>query len=42
MIDEIVNEDIEKTAKNVKSSEETVEAINEMEKIIKNNKCNIL
>ena len=36
---EIVNEDIEKTAKSVKSPEEAV--IN-MEKLIKSNKCNIL
>ena len=42
MINELVNEDIEKTAKNVKSSEEAVEAVNEMEKIIKCYKCNIL
>ena len=39
MIDGMVNEDIKKTGKNVKSSEE---AVNEMEKIIKSNKCNIL
>ena len=42
MIDEIVNEDIEKTAKSVKSPEEAVEAVNNMEKIIKSNECNIL
>ena len=36
---EIVNEDIEKTAKSVKSPEEAV--IN-MEKLIKSNKCNTL
>ena len=42
MINEIVNEDIEETAKNVKSSEEAGEVINKMEKIIKSNKCNIL
>ena len=42
MIDETVNEGIVKTAKNVESSEEAVEAVNEMEKIIKSNKCNIL
>ena len=39
MIDGMVNEDIKKTGKNVKSSEE---AVNEMEKIIKSNKSNIL
>ena len=42
MIDEIVNEDIEKRAKTVKSSEKAVEAVNKMEKIINSNKCNIL
>ena len=43
MIDEIVNEDIEKTTKNVKSSEEAEEVVNKMEKIIKTDKChNIL
>ena len=40
MIDEIVNEDIEKTTKNVKSSEEVEEAVNKMETIIKTDKCN--
>ena len=38
----IINEDIAKTAKSVKSPEEMVEAINNMEKVIKSNKCNIL
>ena len=42
MIDEIFNQYIENTAKNVKSSEEAVEVINEIKKIIKNNKCSIL
>ena len=42
MIEEIVNEDIEKTAKSVKSSEEAVEVVHDMEKIIKRKKCNIL
>ena len=42
MIDEIFNQDIQNTAKNVKSSEETVEVINEIEKIIKSKKCSIL
>ena len=42
LIHEIVNKDIEKTAKNVKSSEEAVEAVNEMEEIIKSDKCNVL
>ena len=41
-MEEIVNEDIEKTAKSVKSLEEAVEAVNNMEKIIKSKKCNIL
>ena len=40
MIDEIVNEDIEKTTKNVKSSEKAEEAVNKMETIIKTDKCN--
>ena len=35
MIEEIVNEDIEKTAKSVKSLEEAAEAANNMEKIVK-------
>ena len=38
----IINEDIAKTAKSVKSPEEMVEAVNNMEKVIKSNKCNIL
>ena len=42
MTDEIFNQDIENTAKNFKSSEEAVEVFNEMEKIIKSNKCSIL
>ena len=42
MIDEIVKEDIKKTAKNVESSKETAEAVNNMEEVIKSNKCNIL
>ena len=42
MIDEIFNQDIQNTVKNVKSSEETVEVINEIEKIIKSKKCSIL
>ena len=42
MIEEIVNEDIEKTTKSVKSPDEAVEAVNNMEKIIKSNKSNIL
>ena len=39
MIEEIVNEDIEKTAKSVKSPEQAVEAVNNAEKIIKSSKC---
>ena len=42
MIEETVNEDIEKTAKSVKSPDEAVEKVNNMEKVIKSNKCNIL
>ena len=41
MIDEIFNQDIENTAENVKLSEEAVDVVNEMEKIIKTNKCAI-
>ena len=40
-MDEIVNQDIENTAKNVKSLKEEVEPVKEMEKIIKSNKCYI-
>ena len=42
MTEKIFNQDIEKTAKNIKSSEEAVEVVNEMEQIIKSNKCSIL
>ena len=42
MGEEIINKDMEKTAKSVKSQEEAVEAVNNMEKVIKSNKCNIL
>ena len=42
MIEKIVNEDIEKKTKSVKSPEEIVEAVNNMEKIIKSKKCNII
>ena len=42
MGEEIINEDIEKTAKSVKSPEKAVEAVNNMEKFIKCKKCNIL
>ena len=42
MIKQIVNEDIEKTTESVKSSEEAVEAVSNMGKIIKSKKCNIL
>ena len=42
MINEIANQDIENTAKNTKSSEQAMEVINEMEKIIKSKKCSIL
>ena len=42
MSDEIVNQDIENTAKNVKTSEEAMEVIKEMEKNIRSNKFSIL
>ena len=38
MIGEIVNEDIEETAYNATSSEETFEVANEIKEIIKSNK----
>ena len=41
MIDEIVNEDIEKTTKNIKSSEKAEEAVNKMETIIKTDNVTI-
>ena len=41
MIDEIFNQDTENTAGNVNLSEEAVDVVNEMEKIIKTNKCAI-
>ena len=42
MINEIVNEDIKKTAKSAESTEEAVETVNIQGKIIKISKCNIL
>ena len=42
IIDEIANQDIENTTKNVKSSEEAAEVAKGMEKIIRSNKCIIL
>ena len=42
MTDETLNRDIEKTAKNVKSSEEEVQVSNELKKTIKSNKCSIV
>ena len=42
LIDETFNEDIKKTAKNVKSSEEAAEVINKLDKIFKSNKCSSL
>ena len=42
MSDEIVNQDIENTAKNVKTSEEAMEVIKEMEKNFRSNKFSIL
>ena len=41
-INERISEDIKKTARNVKSSEKAIEAANNMKKIIKSNKYNIL
>lgn len=41
MINKRINEDIKKTARNVKSSEKAIEAANNMKKIIKSNKYNI-
>ena len=41
-MDERANQDIENEAKNVKSLEEVVEVVSEMEKIIRSNKCYIL
>ena len=37
MLEEIANKDTEKTAKSVKSSDEAVEAVNNMETIVKSN-----
>ena len=42
LIDEIDNQDIENKAKNLKSLEEAVEVVNEMEEIRRSNKCCIL
>ena len=42
MIEEIVNEDISKNSKVLKTPEEAVEAVNNMEKILKSYKCKIL
>ena len=42
MIDEIANQDIENIAKGAKSSEEAMEVVKEIEKIISSNKHNIL
>ena len=39
LVNKTVNEEIEKTAKNVKSSEKPVEAVNNIKKTIKCNKC---
>ena len=38
-MDEIAHQDIENKAKIVKSSEEAVKVVNEMEEIIRSNKC---
>ena len=37
LTDKTANQDIKNNAKNVKSSEETVEVVNEMKKIVRNN-----
>ena len=42
LTDETFNEDIEKTAKNVKSSEEAAEVINKLDKIFKSSNCSSL
>ena len=42
MTEEIVNEDIEKTSNSIKSQDEAVEAVNNMEKIIRSKKSNML
>ena len=42
MTEEIVNEDIEKTSNSIKSQDEAVEAVNNMEKIIRSKKPNVL
>ena len=42
MMDEIANQDIENTAKNAESSEEAMNVVKEMEKIIRSNKCSKL
>ena len=42
MSDEIANQDIENTGKNLKSSEESMEVVKEMEKLIRSIKCSIL
>ena len=42
LIDEIANQNIENKAKNLKNSGESVEVVNEMEKITRSNKCCLL
>ena len=42
MTEEIVNEDIEKTSNSIKSPDEAVEAVKDMEKMIRSKKSNIL
>ena len=42
MTEEIVNEYIEKTSNSIKSEDEAVEAVNNIEKIIRSKKSNIL
>ena len=42
MIKEIVNEDFEKTSNSIKSPDEAVDVVSNMEKIIRSKKSNIL
>ena len=42
MIEEIVNDDLKKTSNNIKSPDEAVDVVNNMEKIIRSKKSNIL
>ena len=42
MMEEIVNEDFEKTLNSIKSPDEAADAVNNIEKIIRSKKSNIL